>query len=87
MYCLDRQSDPPDEFNGAKSGLEQKSGVTLTYKRVDVTDVETLNATVSDIADQHKRLDGLVAAAGMQHKLTPALDYTPDMVAEVSIHP
>lgn len=34
-----------------------------------------MNAIVQEIADKHQRLDGLVAAAGIQQE-TPALEYT-----------
>ncbi len=47
---------------------------TLTYKRIDVREVEELNKIVEEIADKHGRLDGLIAAAGIQQE-TPALDF------------
>jgi NAD(P)-dependent dehydrogenase (short-subunit alcohol dehydrogenase family) len=47
----------------------------LTYRRIDVREVEAMNAIVQEIADKHQRLDGLVAAAGIQQE-TPALEYT-----------
>jgi NAD(P)-dependent dehydrogenase (short-subunit alcohol dehydrogenase family) len=34
-----------------------------------------MNAIVQEIADKHQRLDGLIAAAGIQKEL-PALEYT-----------
>ena len=38
-------------------------------------DVEALNEIVRDISDSHGRLDGLIAAAGIQQE-TAALDYS-----------
>lgn len=38
---------------------------------------------MSEIADKHSRMDGLIAAAGVQN-VTPALDYPPDKITEVS---
>ena len=38
-------------------------------------DVDDLNVIVKSIADKHGRMDGLIAAAGIQQE-TPALDYT-----------
>lgn len=38
-------------------------------------DVEELNKIIGDIGEEHGRLDGLVAAAGIQQE-TPALEYT-----------
>jgi NAD(P)-dependent dehydrogenase (short-subunit alcohol dehydrogenase family) len=35
----------------------------------------TLNKTIEDIGTEHGRLDGLIAAAGIQQE-TPALEYT-----------
>jgi|TARA_R110002003_G_scaffold196_7_gene15322 NAD(P)-dependent dehydrogenase (short-subunit alcohol dehydrogenase family) len=40
-----------------------------------VRDVTNLNKIVQEIADTEGRLDGLIAAAGIQQE-TPALDYT-----------
>ena len=40
-------------------------------------DIPGLNDTVAAIANEHGRLDGLVAAAGIQQE-TPALEYTPE---------
>jgi NAD(P)-dependent dehydrogenase (short-subunit alcohol dehydrogenase family) len=53
----------------------EELGTSLSYRRIDVRNVEALNATVAEIADTHGRMDGLVAAAGIQQE-TPALEYT-----------
>lgn len=45
------------------------------YRRIDVRDTEDLERIVQEIADKHGRIDGLVAAAGIQQE-TPALEYT-----------
>lgn len=45
------------------------------YRRIDVRDTELLNNVVEAIASAEGRLDGLVAAAGIQQE-TPALEYT-----------
>ena len=45
------------------------------YRRIDVRDAELLNSTVEAIADAEGRMDGLVAAAGIQQE-TSALEYT-----------
>jgi NAD(P)-dependent dehydrogenase (short-subunit alcohol dehydrogenase family) len=47
----------------------------LHYRQVDVRDVPNLNKIVEDIGNKHGRLDGLIAAAGIQQETT-ALDYT-----------
>jgi NAD(P)-dependent dehydrogenase (short-subunit alcohol dehydrogenase family) len=50
-------------------------GTSLQYRQVDVRDVPSLNQIVEEIANTHGRLDGLIAAAGIQQE-TPALEYT-----------
>jgi NAD(P)-dependent dehydrogenase (short-subunit alcohol dehydrogenase family) len=50
-------------------------GTSLQYHKIDVRDVPQLNEIVEGIADKHGRLDGLIAAAGIQQE-TSALEYT-----------
>jgi len=62
-------------------------GNTLHYRQVDVRDVQGLNQVVKSISDAQGRLDGLIAAAGIQQE-TPALDYTQadsNMMFEVNV--
>jgi NAD(P)-dependent dehydrogenase (short-subunit alcohol dehydrogenase family) len=47
----------------------------LHYRRIDVRDTELLTSTVEQIANVEGRMDGLIAAAGIQQE-TPALEYT-----------
>jgi NAD(P)-dependent dehydrogenase (short-subunit alcohol dehydrogenase family) len=52
-----------------------------------VRDVQGLNQVVKSISDAQGRLDGLIAAAGIQQE-TPALDYTQadsNMMFEVNV--
>jgi len=46
----------------------------MTYHRVDVQDADELNAVFESIASQRSRLDGLIAAAGI-NQVTSALEY------------
>jgi NAD(P)-dependent dehydrogenase (short-subunit alcohol dehydrogenase family) len=49
--------------------------------------VEQLNAIVEEIATTHGRLDGLIAAAGIQQE-TPALEYSAkdsDMMMSINV--
>ena len=78
MHVFDRQPEPGLDSKYAavarRAGSELKT--SLTYHRVDVRDgVEQLNGIAREIADGRGRLDGLIAAAGIQQE-TPALDYT-----------
>jgi NAD(P)-dependent dehydrogenase (short-subunit alcohol dehydrogenase family) len=57
-------------------------GGSLTYEQIDVCNATDVNAVISRIADQHSRLDGCIAAAGIQ-KVTPALEYPPEAINEM----
>jgi NADP-dependent 3-hydroxy acid dehydrogenase YdfG len=50
-------------------------GTSLSYHEIDVRDVDKLNIVIGDIALRYGRLDGLIAAAGIQQE-TPALEYS-----------
>ncbi|KAF4499069.1 D-arabinitol 2-dehydrogenase [Fusarium agapanthi] len=50
-------------------------GTSLQYHQVDVRDVPGLNRIFEDIANGAGRLDGLIAAAGINHE-TPTVDYS-----------
>ncbi|RMZ78187.1 hypothetical protein DV738_g3988, partial [Chaetothyriales sp. CBS 135597] len=78
VYALDRLDvqEQSADFSKIQSRTRAANlGNTLEYRQVDVRDVPALNATVSGIAQQHGRLDGLIAAAGIQQE-TAALDYS-----------
>lgn len=57
-------------------------GGSLHYRRQDVADTGHLDSLIAAIADENQRLDGVVAAAGVQ-QITPALDYTAEDVARM----
>lgn len=83
MYCLDRLSEPSEDFYKAKDHLAKHFEGSIDYRRVDVQDADDLDSVVSDIAGKYSRLDGLIAAAGVQN-VTPALEYPPPKITEVS---
>ncbi len=70
----DRLWQSQDFFRVQKRAAEEL-GTTFHYRRIDVRDVDELNKIVGEIGEEHGRMDGLVAAAGIQQE-TPALDYT-----------
>lgn len=76
VYCLDRAPQPEgDEWAEAQRRVVPEWGGSLSYRRQDVTDVAGTESLFAAIADENGgRLDGAVAAAGVQH-LSPALDY------------
>jgi NAD(P)-dependent dehydrogenase (short-subunit alcohol dehydrogenase family) len=77
VYALDILPEPSPDFHTIATRAENELGTSLHYRRVDVRDVSSLNNIVSEIADKHGRMDGLIAAAGIQQE-TPALEYTPE---------
>lgn len=83
VYCVDRLSEPSEEFHETKGCVAGQYEGSLHYRRVDVQDAEDLDKVVSDIAGKYGRMDGLIAAAGVQN-VTPALKYPPHKITEVS---
>ena len=81
VYCVDRLPEPAEEFYETKERVGQFGG-SIHYRQVDVSDTASLDASIAEIAAEHKRLDGLIAAAGIQH-VSDAVDYPPDKVDEV----
>lgn len=85
VYCLDRLAEPSPDFKAAQELAENQSyGGSISYDRVDVQDAENLDAVIGRIAKKHSRLDGLVAAAGVQN-VTTALEYPPEKITEVRV--
>lgn len=75
---LDRQLEPSADsaYQRVARRARDELGTAIFYHQVDVrTGVDSLNSIVESIAEKHGRLDGLIAAAGIQQE-TPALDYT-----------
>lgn len=88
VYCLDRKDQPDEEFITVQNQLASTYGGSLSYKQIDVRDPESVESTVAHIADKHGRLDGLVAAAGIQN-VKPAVDFRPreiNDILEVNFH-
>lgn len=75
MYCLDRLSEPSDDFYRIQRRAADELGTTLHYRQIDVRDVPQLNEIVANISEKEGRMDGLVAAAGIQQE-TNALEYS-----------
>ncbi|CAI6312870.1 unnamed protein product [Periconia digitata] len=82
VHCFDRLPKPDNAFKEAKSRICPEFGGSLEYHQVDVTHDEQLEEIIASIADQNQRLDGLIAAAGMQ-QCTSALDYPSTDIARM----
>ena len=76
VYALDRLPEPSPDFYRVQKRAAKELGTTFYYRQIDVRDVEGLNEVVASIGDKHGRMDGLIAAAGIQQETT-ALEYTP----------
>lgn len=75
MTCLDRAAAPDEEWEQAQKRVVSEWGGSLQYRQQDVQDTEALETTIAEVAAEHQRLDGVIAAAGIQ-QLTPAAEYT-----------
>ncbi|KAL1645274.1 hypothetical protein SLS58_003981 [Diplodia intermedia] len=75
VYALDRLPVPSAAFAPIQERARASLGTSLHYRQIDVRDVAGLNDVIARIGDERGRLDGLVAAAGIQQE-TPALEYT-----------
>ncbi|KAK3311099.1 uncharacterized protein B0T15DRAFT_564808 [Chaetomium strumarium] len=84
VYALDRSPEPAEEeWSEAQSRVSPDWGGSLHYRQQDVTDTRHLNDLMAAIAEENGgRLDGCVAAAGVQN-VKPALEYTPQDVAQM----
>ncbi|KAL2826958.1 hypothetical protein BDW59DRAFT_144451 [Aspergillus cavernicola] len=67
VYCLDRLPQPDDEFHAAEARANPDFGGSIHYRRMDVTDDANTEAVMAEIANRHNRLDGVIAAAGVNH--------------------
>jgi len=81
VYCVDRLPEPAPEYYETEKRVGQFGG-SIHYRQVDVQDAAGLDASVAEIAQQHQRLDGLIAAAGVQH-VSSALEYPSEKIGEV----
>ncbi|KAK8072368.1 short-chain dehydrogenase [Apiospora saccharicola] len=78
VHVFDRQAPPPagSKYDAVVKRAVGELETTLTYHQIDVRlGAGDINRVTQDIADEHGRIDGLIAAAGIQQE-TPALEYT-----------
>jgi NAD(P)-dependent dehydrogenase (short-subunit alcohol dehydrogenase family) len=77
VHAIDRLPEPAkdSDFGRVAERAAAELGTRMSYHRVDVRDQAALGGIVGGIADKEGRIDGLIAAAGIQQE-TPALEYT-----------
>ncbi|KAI0891207.1 NAD(P)-binding protein [Annulohypoxylon nitens] len=81
VYCFDREEEADEQWSEAARRAVEFGG-SLNYKQQDVQDIEGLDEAIAEIADKHLRLDGVIAAAGVQH-LSPAVEWTKEEVTRM----
>ncbi|KAI1081817.1 NAD(P)-binding protein [Whalleya microplaca] len=77
VYCLDREPQPDAHWEEASRRVVPEWGGSLQYRQQDVLNTAHLDRVITEIADESQRLDGVVAAAGVQ-QITPAVEYGPE---------
>ena len=75
VYALDRLPEPSPDYYRVQKRAAEELGTTLYYRQIDVRDAEGLDKVVADIGERHGKINGLLAAAGIQQE-TSALEYT-----------
>lgn len=74
VHCLDRLEQPHEDFHKVQETTDSSLGGELVYHQGDLRNTESLQDLIASIAAKHGRMDGLIAAAGVQ-KQCPALEY------------
>ncbi|CAI6079192.1 hypothetical protein V2G26_012758 [Clonostachys chloroleuca] len=82
VYCLDRAESPDEEWDEALQRVVPEWGGSLEYRQVDVQDTENLEKVIDTIAKENSRLNGVIAAAGI-NQVTPAIKYEPEDANEM----
>ncbi|KAK2763885.1 hypothetical protein FQN54_009503 [Arachnomyces sp. PD_36] len=82
VHCLDRLEEPDQEFLTAQERADPQFGGSLHYRHIDVRNSDNLDETMGAIASLNGRLDGLIAAAGINH-VEKAVDHSTADIEEV----
>lgn len=75
VYCLDRAEQPDEEWDEAQERIVPEWGGGLLYRQCNVCETQNLETTIDGIAQENQRLDGAIAAAGVQQLLS-TIDYS-----------
>ena len=86
MHCLDQLPEPHEEFYTAQAQSDPQFGGSLHHHTLGVRDRDCTDQTLSAIADGKNWLDGLVAAAGVNHVESAFNHSTADIERIISIN-
>lgn len=65
VHCLDILEEPHEDFSLVRRHVDSELGGSLHYHHVDIFDTAAMQQCIADIAARHLRIDGLIAAAGI----------------------
>lgn len=82
VHCFDSFREPDEDFTRVLRLTERLPGGTLQYHSIDVCNSQKLQELIVTISESYNRLDGVIAAAGIQ-KITRALDYRKEDVDDM----
>ncbi|KAI9743628.1 MAG: hypothetical protein M1818_002944 [Claussenomyces sp. TS43310] len=82
VYALDKAEEPSSEFRRIQKRANEDLGSRLDYRCIDVRDVSALNEIIETIGMSEGRIDGLIAAAGINND-KDSLEYTPEEINNI----
>lgn len=79
---MDRPPREEDGFHEVRKRIDPASSGSLQYQHLDVQDVNQVEQSMNEAASRHNRLDGLVAAAGID-QVENAFGYQPAQASDL----
>ncbi|EJD52486.1 NAD(P)-binding protein [Auricularia subglabra TFB-10046 SS5] len=65
VYAVDKLLEPPPDFDQVASRAKHDLGTQIDYIQADVRDQRRLHSIAEHIVNKERRIDGLIAAAGI----------------------
>lgn len=82
VYAIDKLPLPTPDFDRVASRAKYDLGTQIDYIQADVRDEDAMHGIAKHIARKERRLDGLLAAAGI-FKIANALELTKEDMSEI----
>jgi D-arabinitol 2-dehydrogenase len=82
VHCIDIRPEPDQAFRRAKERLDPQYSGSLEYHQCDVSNDAEVSAVFQEIGAKKQRLDGIIAAAGIQH-VESALTYPAEDISSM----